>query len=185
MKYLITLIIGVVSAVAVHAGHMPPPSGTTTDTLIIDEINDTLVITLNGTPISGSAFAPTGPKDHWVLTLTGYSFDKNVNGTFKLGEPENTNEKNEISSFNKNGHFEWRSDIANSKNDTGLPFSITVLDAGTDPKGNPFNLTLEENGGSGTCINGCGESAPDNGATVMLFGGALTGLGVMRRYLKR
>lgn len=186
LKYLLAGTIGVLSAAAVCAvpmGHLRS-SATTTDNLVINEVNGTLIITLNGTPISGSPFAPTGPGDHWVLTLSGYSFDKNVNGTFKLGEPENTRQKNEISSFNKNGHFEWRSDIANAPGDTGLPFSITVDLAGTDPNGNPFNLTLEENGGSGTCTNGCGESTPDGGTTAILLGTALTALGAMRRYLK-
>jgi hypothetical protein len=32
---------------------------------------------------------------------------------------------------------------------------------------------------------GFGGNAPDNGTTVMLLGGALAGLGLVRRYLKR
>src|ERR1700740_2989361 len=88
------------------------PAPPANDSLVINEDGGVLIITLNGVAISGSPFSPNAGSEHWVETLSGYSFDKNVNGTFKLGEPEDTREKNEISSFNTNGHFEWKSDIA-------------------------------------------------------------------------
>ena len=159
---ILTLSIALSVAAATQAVPIPM------DSLVIDEINGTLVVTLNGVPVTGSPFAPTGPTDHWVETLSGFSFNNNVNGTFKLGEPEDTLTKNEISSFNTNGHFEWRSDIAKAKQDSTFPFSITTLDAGTDPSGNPFNLTLTDTSDA--------LSVPDTGSTFGLLSLAITAL---------
>jgi hypothetical protein len=47
-----------------------------------------------------------------------------------------------------------------------------------------FGTDIGEGSGTGTCTSGCGENAPDGGTTSLLLGFALTGLGVMRRYLK-
>ena len=172
---ILTLLIALSAAAATQAvpiDFLAAPI----DSLVINEINGTLDVTLNGVEVTGSPLASTGPTDHWVETLSGFSFNMNVNGTFKLGEPENALQKNEISGFNALGHFEWRSDIAKSKMDGTFPFSITILDAGTDPSGNAFNLTLTDTSDAA--------SVPDTGTTAMLLGCALSGLGVMRRWMR-
>jgi VPDSG-CTERM motif len=59
--------------------------------------------------------------------------------------------------------------------ETSVTFPQNGNEAGPDPYGH----------GGISSTRGFGGNAPDSGATVMLLGGALAGLGLVRRYLKR
>jgi hypothetical protein len=61
--------------------------------------------------------------------------------------------------------------------ETSVTFPQNGNEAGDDPYGHGGISSVR--GFGGTTV------APDSGATVMLLGGALAGLGLVRRYLKR
>jgi len=61
--------------------------------------------------------------------------------------------------------------------ETSVTFPASGNVAGDDPYGHGGISSIRGFGGQ--------QQAPDNGATVMLLGGALAGLGLVRRYLKR
>jgi hypothetical protein len=61
-------------------------------------------------------------------------------------------------------------------NETSVTFPQNGNEAGPDPYGH---------GGISSVRGFGGEQIPDSGATVMLLGGALAGVGLLRHYLKR
>lgn len=73
----------------------------------------------------------------------------------------------------KGGSFEFFQVI---NNETSVTFPQFGNLAGNDPYGH---------GGISSARGFPGPSAPDSGGTVMLLGGALAGLGLVRHYLKR
>jgi len=100
-----------------------------------------------------------GTTDHWSVSLpSGYSFSGSLTGPIIVGEPEDTNSKNNISAFTTNGHFTWESDIG-APATTALS-TVTMTSAGTDPAGKTFDLILTDAGD---------DPVPDLGSTFGLL----------------
>jgi hypothetical protein len=116
------------------------PQAQANELLEIDEVNGTLVGTLDGNPIT---LTLTGPQNGWTISLPlGLIF--NGLQTVELGEPENSSQKNEVLVGTSPGFLTWTSDIPNNTGNSSLPASVTITLAGIDvllfPR--PFDLKL-------------------------------------------
>jgi hypothetical protein len=128
-----------------------------------ENFND-LIITLNGAPVSG--FQITGVADNWLITLpSGWLVPQ---GNVTLGEPESSTTGNLIPlAITQIG---WQSETPQG---AGSPTTVTIPGAGQEPSGAFFDLRLTDSSGP----------VSDAGSTITLLGSALTGLGLIRRFL--
>jgi hypothetical protein len=129
----------------------------------------------------GNVSPASGPATHWAVSGTS-TFLLTTIGT--IGGPPIDGVIGGLQNPNgslKNGTFDPF--IQGTATFTLTNANIT---AATQVSGVVFSFGTNEGEGSGTgtCTSGCGENAPDGGTTSLLLGFALTGLGVMRRYLK-
>ena len=138
--------------------------------LVIEELNEGIVATYNGSLISP---AVNGPTDGWTIQLpAGFTISPTYVGSFyQLGEPENANEHNDVAITQPN-FLTWNSDLQGPGSSPPFPAtSITLPGAGTytDPAGTifTFDVTLADEESS---------RVPETPSTAALLGTAVAGL---------
>jgi hypothetical protein len=138
--------------------------------LVIKEVNEGIVATYGGSPISPTI---TGATDGWTIQLpAGFALSPNiVGGLFDLGEPENANEYNQVA-ITQPDFLTWDSDIAGAGTAPPFPLtSITIVGAGTFVSAaggtETFDLVLSDE---------LSRSVPETASTAALLGLAAAGL---------
>lgn len=149
---------------------------------------DALINVPKGAPHTPTS-AGSGPSG-WTLSFSAGVFHLNGLGAAAfvpshliIGAPDGSgNYSNANSSIAGNGpHNPFIDQTAT------WTISIPGISAGTFVTSATFSFGTtpgDTAGGGGHCTSGCGENVPDGGTTSLLLGFALTGLGVLRRYLK-
>jgi len=144
---------------------------------------------VNVSSTGAASSAGTGPSG-WTLSFSGGTFHLDglnsaafVPSHTILGAPDGSgNYSNANSSIaGNNPHNPFIDQNAT------WTLSIPGITAGTFVTSATFSFGTasgDTSGGGGHCTSGCGENTPDGGTTSLLLGFALTGLAVMRRYLK-
>jgi hypothetical protein len=135
--------------------------------LEIDEVNGTIVGTYNGNPIK---LILTGPQDGWTIQLPSNLTLDAVTLVAALGEPESSSLKNEIA-LTQPTFLTWRSDVPAGNLSGLLRTSITFGLAGTDNKGDRFDLKLVDKDDGGQ------KGVPDTSSTAGIL--ILAGFGMV------
>jgi hypothetical protein len=128
--------------------------------LVITELNESIVATFNGSPISPTL---SGPVDGWTIQLpTGFSLANIMGNLYNLGEPESATTRNDVA-VTQPTFLTWNSDLTGPP--LGSPTSLTVPNAGTfqGPTGGsvPIDLTISDQQS---------RTVPDTGSTALLLG---------------
>jgi hypothetical protein len=143
------------------------------DILSFSEIGEDpplITVKFNGAPLPGTIVTKQSPNDWTIQLPSGFLLPIAFPGvSFGETEPGFVN----IVHGNASLIF-FISDIS-APPGTILPNPLTVMNAGTGPSG-PIDLVLSDTLGGG--------SVPDGGTSLMLLTGAITALGLLRRFVR-